>query len=107
MTVSPSKKYVAICEKSERAICLIWDISGISANPVVQPKRKKVLTSADYNAKEFISVAFAPSNEKSLLATLVRKIRYYKCFWTKILAIGLHLKLNTDIKMLDIKLNIL
>ena len=73
-TVSPSKKYVAICEKSERAICLIWDISGVAANPVVAPKRKKVLTSTDYQAKEFISVAFAPSNEKSLLCTLVRII---------------------------------
>jgi hypothetical protein len=62
---------VAVCEKSERAICLIWDISGVAANPVVLPKRRKVLTSTDYSAKEFISVAFAPTNEKSLLATLV------------------------------------
>lgn len=75
ITVSPSKKFAAICEKAERAICLIWDISGIAANPVVQPKRKRILTSADYNAKEFISVAFAPSNEKSLLCTLVRYLK--------------------------------
>ena len=71
ITVSPSKKYVAICEKAERALCMVWDISGVSANPVVQPKRKKILTSTDYTAKEFISVAFAPTNEKSHLATLV------------------------------------
>jgi len=74
ITVSPSRKYVAICEKSERALCLIWDISGIASNPVVPPKRKKVLTSTDYAAKEFISVAFAPTNEKSLLCTLVSYI---------------------------------
>ena len=35
ITVSPSKKYVAICEKAERALCMVWDISGVSANPVV------------------------------------------------------------------------
>lgn len=71
MSVSPTRKYIAICEKAERAIALIWDISGISQNPPVAPKRRKILTSADYSAKEFISVAFAPTNEKSLLATLV------------------------------------
>lgn len=71
LSVSPSRKYVAICEKAERAICLVWDISGISSNPPVAPKRRKVLTSSEYNAKEFLSVAFAPTNEKSLLVTLV------------------------------------
>ena len=71
ITVSPSKKFVAICEKAERALCMVWDISGVAANPVIQPKRRKILTSTDYIAKEFISVAFAPNNEKSLLATLV------------------------------------
>ena len=35
LTVSPSKKFVAICEKAERGLCVIWDISGIAANPVV------------------------------------------------------------------------
>ena len=30
MSVSPSRKYVAVCEKAERAICLIWDISQIN-----------------------------------------------------------------------------
>lgn len=50
---------------------MVWDISGVAANPVVQPKRKKILTSTDYSAKEFISVAFAPTNEKTTLATLV------------------------------------
>lgn len=71
MAVSPSRKYVAICEKSERAICMVWDISGISSNPPVAPKRRKVLTSTDYASKEFISANFAPTNEKSFLATLV------------------------------------
>ena len=74
MTLSPSKKHLAVCERAERAICLIWDISGLSQNPPVPPKRKKVLTSSDYTGKEFISVAFAPSAEKTLLATLVSSL---------------------------------
>ena len=71
MAVSPSRKYIAICEKSERAICLVWDISGVASNPPVAPKRRKILTSTDYGSKEFISVNFSPMNEKSFLATLV------------------------------------
>ena len=80
LTVSPSRKFVAVCEKAERAICLIWDVSGISSTPLVPPKRKKVLTSADYTAKEFISVAFAPTNEKSFLATLVSYIYKFEFY---------------------------
>jgi hypothetical protein len=72
LSLSPSKKHIAICERADRAICLIWDISGLNQNPPVPPKRKKVLSSSDYVGKEFISVCFATSAEKSLLATLVR-----------------------------------
>jgi len=50
---------------------MIWDISGVGQSSSVPPRRKKVLTSTEYNAKEFISVAFAPSGDKALLATLV------------------------------------
>jgi hypothetical protein len=67
-------KHLAICERAERAICLIWDISGLSQNPPVAPKRKKVLSSSDYTGKEFISVCFSRSAEKTMLATLVRFI---------------------------------
>lgn len=71
MTVSPSRKHLAVCERAERAICVIYDISGLAQNPPIPPKRKKILSSSDYSAKEFICVAFAPTAEKSMLATLV------------------------------------
>lgn len=45
-------------------------MSGLSHTPIIAPKRKKILTSQDYNSKEFASVAFSPQNEKSLLVTL-------------------------------------
>jgi len=63
LAVSPAKKFLAVCEKSERAICTVYDINN--------PKKKKVVSSNDYVAKEFISTAFSPSNEKSMLLTLV------------------------------------
>lgn len=71
LAVSPLRKHIAICERAERAICVIYDISGLAQNPPVPPKRKKILSSQDYQAKDFISVCFAPTAEKSLLATLV------------------------------------
>jgi hypothetical protein len=50
---------------------VIYDIAGLGQNPPLPPKRKKILSSSDYTAKDFISVCFAPSAEKSFLATLV------------------------------------
>ena len=64
LAVSPTKKFLAICERSERAICRVFDLTNPSLN------KKKILTSTDYNSKEFVSCAFAPSNEKSFLVTL-------------------------------------
>lgn len=71
LAVSPSRKHIAVCERAERAICIIYDIESLVKNPSVPAKRKKVLSSSDYTAKDFICVCFAPSAEKSLLATLV------------------------------------
>jgi len=67
LALSPSKKYLAICEKAERAICGVVDITNLNA-PL---KRKKILTSMDYTCKSFISAAFAPPGyDKSYLVTL-------------------------------------
>lgn len=51
LTVSQGKKFLAVCEKAERALCIVYDLAT--------NKRKKILTSTDYNAREFISVAFS------------------------------------------------
>lgn len=71
LAVSPSRKHIAVCERAERAICIIYDLENLIKNPTVPAKRKKVLSSSDYTAKDFICVCFAPSAEKTLLATLV------------------------------------
>lgn len=51
ITVSQAKKSLAICEKAERAVCIVYDLTTL--------KKKKTLTSTDYSSKEFISVAFS------------------------------------------------
>jgi hypothetical protein len=60
LAVSPSKKFLAVCEKAERAICSVYVASMDTKNNTLVFKKKKVLTSSEYQAKEFISVAFSP-----------------------------------------------
>lgn len=65
LTVSPGKKYLAVCERSSvRAVCSIYDLSNL--------RRKRVLSSEEHKqSAEFISCNFSPTNEKSQLVTLV------------------------------------
>ena len=62
MSLSHAKKYLAVCERSERAICSIYNINT--------HKRRKVITTDHITDKEFISVAFSHQNEKGHLVTL-------------------------------------
>ena len=62
MALSPSKKFMAVCERAERAICAIYDITT--------QRRRKILTSSDCLSKEYISVAFSNQSEKSHILTL-------------------------------------
>jgi len=73
MALSPAKKWLAVCERSDRAICCVYDTGTL--------KRKKILTSSECQAKEFVSVNFAPSNEKSMLVTLTSE-PYQIIIWT-------------------------
>lgn len=77
LALSPSKRFLAVCEKAEKAVCSVFDVNTL--------KRRKILTSTDYNSKEFVSVNFAPSNEKSMLVTLTSEpdIRVILWIWDK------------------------
>ena len=74
LDLSPSKRLLAVCERAERAICRIFDVQT--------QKRRKVLTSMDYNSKEFVSVNFAPSAEKTHLVTLTAEPEIRVIIWT-------------------------
>jgi hypothetical protein len=58
ITVSFKKKYIAICERDEKkgAQCSIHDTT-------IQ-RRRKILSCPDFEAKEFVSVAFSPIQEE-------------------------------------------
>ena len=65
MALSHNKKFLALCERSAQAICFIYEVATL--------KRRRVLTSSEIQAKEFIDCKFAYSEEKlsNFLLTLV------------------------------------
>ena len=87
VSISPSKKYLAICERGERAICMIYDVAG-------QKFRKKLPDQehecSDYYSREFLACAFSFKNEKNHLVTLTGEPDWLVILWqwdkTKILA---------------------
>lgn len=56
--LSHTKRFLAVCEKAERALCVLYDLHGLNAIPALAPKRRKILTSQDYNSREFVSACF-------------------------------------------------
>lgn len=50
LALSPCKRLLAVCERAKQAICSIYDTTTF--------KRKKILTSTEYNACEFVAAAF-------------------------------------------------
>jgi len=79
INVSPSKRFLAICEKGERrAICTIYDITA--------RKRRKTLPeneldNNDYKSKIFLSAAFSPKNDKQHLMTLCGEPDWTVLMW--------------------------
>ena len=65
MAISHNKKFLAICERAQQAVCFIYEVNSL--------KRRRILTSTDSVAKEFIDVKFAYSEDKltNFLFTLV------------------------------------
>ncbi len=59
LALSPCKRYLAVCEKAKQAVCAIYD-------PLTQ-KRKKILTSNEYQASEFVAAAFSNTRAMDLL----------------------------------------
>jgi hypothetical protein len=50
--LSATRRYLAVAEKAERAVCTIFDLNSM--------KRKKTLTSTDCMSNEFVSMQFSP-----------------------------------------------
>jgi len=75
MTVSPSRKYVAFAKKLKEPLPSFGKSLGYL--PILQLlQREKGLDLNWLYSQRVISVAFAPTNEKSLLCTLVSPILF-------------------------------
>jgi hypothetical protein len=79
INVSPSKKFLVICEKATRAVWTIYEIQH-------QKVRRSLLKgdqegTAFYQSKEFLSVSFSAKNEKHHLLTLTGEPDYQLILW--------------------------
>ena len=66
--LSPCKKYLAVCEKAPQAICVVYELKTL--------KQKRVLTSSEIGASEFVGLSFARSEKDKLqqyLCTLTNR----------------------------------
>ena len=77
VTVSSEKKYLAVCERSSRAQCSIFDIAGRKYKKTIPNVDQEV----DFTAKEFLSCAFAPKEEMKHLITMLGSPDYCLLFW--------------------------
>ncbi len=86
LALSPSKKYLAVCEKASKAICTVYNIAQFISEKKqvydINSKKKRVLISVDIQATEFISVSFSGLNEKQV-ATLTRGLQVILWQWDK------------------------
>jgi len=78
VAVSKSKKYLAVCEKTDHAMCTIYDIHS--------QKKKKTLPDQDincndYESKEFLSCAFSWKNENQFIITLTGEPDWTLLLW--------------------------
>mmetsp|Transcript_155 Transcript_155/g.483 ORF Transcript_155/g.483 Transcript_155/m.483 type:complete len:1201 (-) Transcript_155:691-4293(-) len=55
MAVSPSKKFVAVAERSERGVITVFDLHSL--------KRRRLLTTTETAAREFVCLAFSPDSK--------------------------------------------
>ena len=78
IAVSASKKYLAVCEKTTRALCTIYDINS--------QKKKKTLPDPDvdcrdYESREFLSACFNPKDENRYIITLTGQPDWQLILW--------------------------
>lgn len=60
LAVSHNKKHIALAERSDPALIAIFDTHS--------HRRKKVLTTTQIQAREYVSVAFNPANKDHIIA---------------------------------------
>lgn len=89
LALSPSRKFLAVCEKATNAICTVYNIGkflelGSEKRQQsifdVPLKKRKILVSNEDPAKEFVSADFCTKNER-LLVTISAKSEARVTIW--------------------------
>ena len=78
IAVSASKKYLAVCERTNKALCTIYDINS--------QKKKKTLPDPDveckdFQSREFLSACFNPKDENRYIVTLTGQPDWQLILW--------------------------
>jgi len=90
MAITDNKQYLAVCEKSNQAICSVYNIQkfldtskGKQQNPVYEMtnvKKRRMLSSPEVESNEFVAVSFSQHNEKQIV-TLSGKPDWKLIIW--------------------------
>jgi len=90
LALSPSRKFLAVCEKGTNAICTVYNIGKFLELSVekksqsifdVPLKKRKILCSSEDPAKEFVSADFCSKNGERLLVTVSGKSEARVIIW--------------------------
>lgn len=89
LALSQSRKFLAVCEKAQNALCTVYNIGKFLELSVekraqsifeIPLKKRKILCSAEDPSKEFVSADFCAKNEK-LLVTVSAKSEARIIIW--------------------------
>ncbi|EDV23339.1 uncharacterized protein TRIADDRAFT_27651 [Trichoplax adhaerens] len=72
IAISPNRRYIAIAERGDKPTITIYDLHTL--------KRRKILSSADHNFGEYVSLAFSPDSK--YLASQGGKPDWTLLYWT-------------------------
>lgn len=73
MAVCPRRRFLAVAERAEKAVVTVYDTHA--------PKKRKILVTSDCLSQEYISMAFAPRQERKFLITMGSKPDWVLVFW--------------------------
>jgi hypothetical protein len=78
VAMSPSKRYVAICQRAAKAKCIIYDIH---TQKLKQTLPDQDIETDDYEAMDFLSASFPVKNENTQMITLTGAPDWMVLLW--------------------------
>jgi WD40 repeat protein len=99
LALSPSKRYLAVAERADRAIIFVYDMHTM--------RRKKTLTTTDCMSQEYISISFATGQEGKYLVSMGGAPDWILVYWQwerpKVIAT---IKVSTSAPVYQVSFNI-